>query len=126
MKNPTTHAFQAKAKHDNVFLNRAKGVFRAVWAAQAFNTLSNEVAGVWAGVAHKPTSPAESKLLVNRHKMIGGCQCSAVRYEAYRLPKEIIVCHCFTCGRLFDSGNLPFMDVPTNLFRYTESRDSRR
>jgi ubiquinone/menaquinone biosynthesis C-methylase UbiE len=121
MRYAVADAFHAKAERSPDFLERAREVYRAEWAAQASNGLSKELNSVWVGVARKRASSVASGVPVNQPKVTGGCRCSAVRYEAYQRPTGIVECHCFTCGRLSGSGNLPFIDVPTNSFRYIES-----
>jgi SAM-dependent methyltransferase len=121
MKLPIGDAFRTEAERSPHFLQNAREVFRAEWVSQGSKVQSEEVGGVWVGVARKLSSAAP-KVPVNPPKLVGGCRCSAVRYEAYRRPTNVVVCHCFTCGRLSGSGNLPFVAVPTNSFRYVKSR----
>ena len=121
LKTPIGNAFRIEAARSPEFLQHAREVFRDEWATQRSKVLSEEVRGVLVGVARKRSSAAP-KVPVNSPKVVGGCRCSAVRYEAYRRPKDVVVCHCFTCGRLSGSGNLPFVAVPTDSFRYVESR----
>lgn len=122
MRNSVAAAFHNEEERHPGFVERARETFRAEWVAQASKGLSEEFDSVTVGIARKQASSFALQAPVNLPKVTGGCRCSAVRYEAYRRPTSIVVCHCFTCGRLSGSGNLPFIDVPTNSFRYTESR----
>ena len=121
LKTPIGDAFHIEAARSPDFLKHAREVFRDEWATQRSKVMSEEVRGALVGVARKLSSAAP-KVPVNPPKVAGGCRCSAVRYEAYRRPMDVVVCHCFTCGRLSGSGNLPFVAVPTDSFRYVESR----
>jgi hypothetical protein len=49
----------------------------------------------------------------------GGCQCGAVRYALYSMPREPSICHCRMCQKAFGNYFAALAGVPLKFFAWT-------
>ena len=52
--------------------------------------------------------------------LTGGCQCGAVRYALYSMPREPSICHCRMCQKAFGNYFAPLAGVPLKFFAWTK------
>ena len=49
----------------------------------------------------------------------GGCQCGAVRYALYEMPKRTSLCHCRMCQKAVGQPFAAYSNVPADKFAWT-------
>lgn len=55
-------------------------------------------------------------------KVLGGCFCGAVRYQAEGKPSNSVICHCKTCRAFSSAPAVPWVTFERKNFKFTKGK----
>ena len=57
---------------------------------------------------------------MQKHTLVGGCRCGAIRYRGSGAPDQVLVCHCPDCRHSVGAQSVAWFFINSKKFTYTQ------